>query len=72
MRPRRMTKRIAIGKAIAAYLETISGPSAFDAFRAALMDGDVTKASIYPAAAKRGLSCSLAMGVATSVTLARA
>lgn len=47
---------VAIGKAIAAYLETlISGPSAFDAFRAALMDGDVTKASTYPAAAKRGL-----------------
>jgi cytochrome c peroxidase len=52
-----------IGKALAAYLETvISGRTAFDDFRDALARGDATAAGAYPAAARRGLRIFLGRG----------
>jgi len=52
-----------IGKAIAAYLETlVSRRSAFDDFRDALARGDEQAAANYPAAAQRGLKIFVGKG----------
>lgn len=51
------TALVDAAKALAAYLETlVSGKSAFDEFRDALLRGDAAEAARYPAAARRGLA----------------
>ncbi|UCE32647.1 MAG: hypothetical protein JSW68_07105 [Burkholderiales bacterium] len=52
-----------VGKAMAAYLETLVSPrTAFDAFRDALERGDWHAAAAYPAAARRGLAIFVGRG----------
>lgn len=47
---------VAVGKALAAFEETLQSPrTPFDEFRDAVLRGDATAAAAYPAAARRGL-----------------
>lgn len=55
-----------VGKAIAAYLETlVSAPTAFDRFRDALAGNDAAGVAAYPAPAKRGLKIFIGRGNCT-------
>lgn len=57
------TALVNISKALAAFQETIvSGPGAFDAFRAALAAADAAGQAAYPDDAKRGLKIFLGKG----------
>ncbi len=57
------TVLVAIGKALAAFQETlVSGRSPFDDFRDALERGDLERAVHYPAAARRGLKIFIGRG----------
>lgn len=48
---------VQVGKALAAFLETlVTGRTAFDAYRDAVLRGDLAAAMAYPEAARRGLA----------------
>ena len=67
LRQPQQTVVVNVGKALAAYVETlVSGRTPFDDFRDALARGDAAAAAHYPAAALRGLRVFIGRGGCTA------